>query len=80
MKKAIIVIFFAVLGFASASHAQAIVVRPPVAVMVRPVRPAPGYVWYGPRRYWNRRMNAYVWANGYWGRPRGWHARWKYRF
>jgi len=80
MKKAIVIILFAVFAVTSESHAQAIIIRPPFPAAIRPVCPGPGYVWYGPYRHWNRRVNAYVSANGYWARPRGWHAGWRYRY
>lgn len=47
---------------------------PPRVVRVRPVRPAPDYVWVD--GYWYPVGNRYRWHNGYWTRPPYPGARW----
>ena len=83
MKKAIVIIFFAILGIVPMSKAQAIIVRPIAPAMIRPACPGAGYMWVNPYHRWNRRMNTFIWVNGYWARPhRGLYgrARFGYKF
>ena len=50
-------------------HAAVVVrVHPPAPrLVIRPARPAPGYVWVSGRWKWNGR--SYVWVSGRWVRP-----------
>jgi hypothetical protein len=75
MKKLLLAVALG-LGFAlsmapAPSSAQVIIrVGPPAArYEVRPVRPAPGYVWVG--GYWGWAGGQYVWRRGYWSRHAG---------
>ena len=62
-----------IVGCTAAADAQIIVkVRPAAPVYVRPVAPAPNYVWIDGG--WVVRSGHYVYVNGYWTRPRrGYH-------
>jgi len=48
---------------------------PPPIVTVRPVRPAPGYVWVSGYQRWDGA--SYVWVPGHWSRPPRAHAQYQ---
>ncbi len=71
---AIVVTLFVMMN----AEAQVIVkVRPITPVVIKPVCPSAHHVWIGGSWRWNKRQKNYVWANGYWARPRKHGAIWR---